>query len=93
MATLIKPDGTEEPLKLLEPNILKSLQEAVGGYIETLHSKDGRYLIVNEDGKAKRLPPNEKATKLWMWNGTDILVGNVVLCDKKEIDSEPDEDE
>lgn len=47
------------------PNTLKALQEAVGGYIETLHPHkaglrglDNTVMIFNEEGRLRGLPPN-----------------------------------
>jgi hypothetical protein len=44
-------------------------------------------LIVNEEGKIKKLPINEKATEIFIdaHGLVDIIVGDVVLADTKEI--------
>ena len=39
-------------------NTLESLQELVGGYIETVNLPGGIVMIINEDGKILRLPIN-----------------------------------
>jgi uncharacterized protein DUF3846 len=43
---------------------LKEVQAIVGGYVEVVYLKDGRIMIVNEEGKLDGLPCNEQATKL-----------------------------
>lgn len=53
-------------------NELKSLQETVGGYIETLTLAEGVVLICNEEGKLLKLEPN---THFYTINGDFILVG------------------
>jgi len=40
------------------PNTLKALQEAVGGYIETVTLENGVVLICNEEGKLRDMPYN-----------------------------------
>jgi len=85
MATIIKADGSEENLVLEKTTSLKTLQKAVGGYIELLHTKDGRYMLCNEDGKSMNLSPNEKATELWAGQN-EIILGDVVVCDRIELD-------
>ena len=42
------------------PNTLKALQEAVGGYIETVTLDNGLVLICNEEGNLLGLPHNLK---------------------------------
>lgn len=92
MAIIIKTDGSEETIVLEKETSLKTLQQAVGGYIELLHTKDGRYLICNEDGKNNNLPINVKATQLWAGDH-DAIVGDVVICETSEMDSDDNEEE
>ena len=40
------------------PNTLRALQEAVGGYIETVTLDNGVVLICNEEGKIRDMPYN-----------------------------------
>lgn len=63
---------------------LQELQTIVGGYIEMVYLDDSRFMVVNEEGKLKNLPLNEKATELF--NSTDYIVGDVLVCSRKEID-------
>lgn len=65
---------------------LKELQGIVGGYIETLTLKDGKLMVVNEEGKLQRLAVNSRATQIANENGyADIIVGNVLVCEAGEI--------
>ena len=62
---------------------LWELQEIVGGYVEFIHLPNQRIMIVDEDGKAKRKPVNEKATKLLQeafTNRHQTIVGDVLVC-------------
>lgn len=54
------------------PNTLEALQEAVGGYIETLTFATDCAAIVNEEGKLRGLPAN------FCFLG-EVLVGNVLF--------------
>lgn len=58
---------------------LKTLQDAVGGYIQTIPIAFGNTMIVNEEGLLLKLPPNETASK---FAGFPV-VGNVVFIKGK----------
>ena len=66
---------------------LADVQEKVGGYIEPVKLKDGRYMLVNEDGVLTGLPLNEEATQLMTELGPypDRIVGNVVVVPKMSV--------
>ena len=88
MATILKVDGTEQVLTDLE---LASLQKEVGGYIEAVRLLDGRLAFINEEGKLKGLPINERASLLY---GRDEIVGAmVILTAEEERQQEQDDDE
>lgn len=76
MAKRINTDGTEIELKDAK---LKTLQEAVGGFIEHIRLSDNRVLVVNEEGLLLRLPVNPKASVI----ADMTIVGDVVLCKRK----------
>lgn len=83
MAKIIKSDGTEI---IVNPSNgsdfdLSELQEIVGGYIEPIHLNEKEFMIVNEEGFLKRLPFNEKASKLI----GNIIVGDVLVCGVEQI--------
>lgn len=58
--------------------------------IEIIHLADGRLLIVDEDGKGKRLAINPEATNLCTRVGAglspfDIIVGPALICEGNEL--------
>ena len=60
---------------------LEELQRLVGGYIEVIELRDGRQLIVNEEGLLLGLPFNPTATAInaTIGNGQAYLVGDAVV--------------
>jgi hypothetical protein len=88
MATLIKSNGEET--NVLPKNKtdfkLDELQNYVGGFIEIVKTKDGRTMVINEEGKINELPINQKATDLYLHGNFDFIVGDVVVCNSNEID-------
>ena len=65
---------------------LEELRDMVGGYIQIIEIKDGKQIIVDEEGKLKDKPINMEATDLWNVD-YDIIVGDaVVLSDKALLD-------
>ena len=88
MATLIKSNGEET--NVLPKNKtdfkLDELQTFVGGIIEIVKTKDGRTMVINEEGKINDLPINQKASLLYQYNEFDFIAGDVLICDSKEID-------
>ena len=83
MATLYRTDGTTEAL---QPSNgvnwnLTELQTLVGGYIEQLWTTDGRFLIVDEEGKRKRKELNIAATRLYKHGRVDPVVGDALVVD------------
>jgi len=97
MAIRIAADGTEVKIELTNGRStfsLEELQAAVGGYIELLSLPDGRDMYLNEDGKAKGLPYNAKATALGRAAGIsdrDWVVGPVIVLDPSEVRQDGDE--
>lgn len=87
-------------LHIDKANILKTLQEAVGGNIEALTSPVRRDLIcyINENGKQLELPRNARAEaflrsigiRLYEW---DWISGNMVVCGMLNEQGENDGDE
>lgn len=82
IAVKIEPNG--KPYHVgIEGSIaeeLHLLQQHVGGYIETVSLRDGGVMLVDEDGRMKRLSENLIATALC---GQQIL-GNVLIVGQKE---------
>jgi hypothetical protein len=95
MAQLLKAAGGVEAIRPANGRtfVLAELQAFVGGYIEVVRALDGRWLVINEDGKRLELPPNANATELYREAGGvpwDVVVGDVVLLTWEEM-REPDE--
>ena len=75
---LVKQPG-KPVVEDLIPNTLEEFQRLVGGYIETVMLPNNTVMIVNEEGKLKRLPHN------FFYAGDDI-VGTAVFCSQKNDD-------
>jgi hypothetical protein len=83
MAMLLRADGSAE---MLQPTNgvnwqLAELQTLVGGYIEVGRTIDGKYLVLDEEGKLKRKPLNIAATRLYQYGRHDPIVGDAVVID------------
>ena len=80
----IMSDGTKVDVPQLEgcTFTLQELQDFVGGYIELVPLGEGKVMVVNEEGRLKRLHPNHEASEI---AGQDI-VGNVLVTDQSLID-------
>lgn len=88
MAKLYRYDGIIEDVtpKSGSDFTLEEMQAMVGGYIETLSLTDGKWIVVNEEGKLNNLPLNFNATKIIRDNGyNDYIVGNALICNNNEI--------
>lgn len=83
MATIYKTDGTEENVqpKNGKDFKLEELQPVVEGYIEIVRLRDGRLMIVNEEGMLMKLPYNRIASQI----ARQPIVGNVLVCDEGQI--------
>lgn len=91
MAKIFNTDGTTRDI---EPKNgtdfqLDEMKEIVGGYIELVDLRDGRLLVINEEGKLYKLEVNLAATTMahaamaiadW-----DVIVGNVLLCNSDQV--------
>jgi hypothetical protein len=87
MATLIKTTGEE--IEVFPKNKtdfqLTELQKIVGGLIEIIKTKDGKTMVINEEGKINDLPINQKASELYQYNKFDFIAGDVLICQSNEI--------
>lgn len=81
------PETVEVKPKSGKTFSLSELQSFVEGYIEIVDLRDGKIMIVNEEGKLKNLPFNHAATKIYseIYTSSDIIVGNVLICKSTEI--------
>jgi hypothetical protein len=59
---------------------LEELQNYVGGYMEMITTKDGKKMIMNEEGRINKLKINPQASILT--NGLTV-VGDVIVCDER----------
>lgn len=78
-------DATEVAPKNGTDFQLDELQEFVGGYIEIVTARDGRLIVLNEEGKLNGLPVNVVATILY-GNPDDAIVGDVLVCSPTQIE-------
>lgn len=68
---LVKEPGKTAEVREVT-NDLKTFQELVGGYIETVRFDEHSELLCNEEGKLQGLPVNFP-----LWN--DVIVGTAVI--------------
>lgn len=73
MIRVVTKQPGASPRTMLISNRLESLQNRVGGYIETVSVFKDVVLICNEEGKLKRMQPN-------FLYGFDMIVGPVVFA-------------
>lgn len=87
MATLYKTDGTIEEVKprLGSQFELEELQTIVGGWIEIVRTVDGDNMVINEEGKLKRLDLNIKATRIYQHGRHDPIVGPALVVSRREM--------
>jgi len=63
------------------PNTLKALQEAVGGYIETVSLDNGLALICNEEGRVRDMPYNFTLRRIrGVVTVQNAIFGTVIIC-------------
>ena len=93
--TLYRTDGRME--KLLPSGAywsLEELQTLVGGYIEITRTTDGKFMVIDEEGKLKRKELNIFATRLYVYGRHDPIVGDAVVVDTMlELDGPSEEEE
>ena len=75
--SVIKSDKPTMTVYDYEPS-LEEAQKAVGGYVERLDLEGLGCLLVDEEGKLKRKPINEQATKLYNQLFDGVVVGDVI---------------
>ena len=78
-------DYTPKNGKMFE---LDELQGIVGGWIEIIRLKDGRIIVINEEGKSKDKAVNIPATNIMRRDHytTDYIVGTAIVCDDDMVD-------
>jgi len=97
MATLYRADGTIETIQPANGiNFsLGELQTLVGGYIEIVRTKDGQFLVCDENGKVSEQPKhiNLLATHMYRYGAHDPIVGDALVGTLLEVDGPPDVEE
>lgn len=78
MARLFGTDGSCEDVGVLRD--LEHARELVGGYVELIRGKNDALLLVDDEGKLKRLPPNENAWQIFQV----AVVGPAVVLTREE---------
>lgn len=81
IAIKIEPDGHPHLVGIEGSSIadeLHQMQDAVGGYIETIRMKDGGIMIVDEEGVLKQYQHNDMASYIIGFHifGTALIVGD-----------------
>ena len=86
MAKLFKVDGTIENIKPANGKsfTLAELQEMVGGLIQAVPVFEDKFIIVDEEGRLKNYQHNVIASLLVMDEVNGDIVGDMVLCNRKE---------
>lgn len=92
MTHLYRTDGR---VSVIQPHgttwSLEELQSIVGGYIEVVRTLDGKFMVINEEGKLKGLELNIPATRLYVHGRRDVIVGPAVVVDSRlEMDGPDD---
>lgn len=67
---------------VIEVSELEEMQQAVGGYIESITVPGPVCVVVNEEGRLKNLPPNRTATEfiaMQLQDAVVMLVGDVLI--------------
>ena len=83
-STLYYADGRSEVIHPAGATwSLEELQTLVGGYIEIARTHDGRWMVIDEEGKLKDKPINPVATILYQYGNYDPIVGVALVVDTK----------
>jgi hypothetical protein len=94
MATLLRVEGTTEPITPAGKHwTLEEMKTLVGGWIEVVRTIDGRFMVIDEEGKIKKKPLNIQATKLYLYGRHDPIVGTALLFNTKAEMDRPEEDD
>ena len=79
-ATLVRIDGTRKLLPS-QPT-LKEAQDLIGGYVEIINVGDNTFLVVDSDGKLRKLKVNMAITREFgrnVYGG--YIVGDVIVLE------------
>lgn len=87
----ITPAGEVTVIDFTKPDELSALQDAVGGWVQAVDLNENLSMWVNEEGKMIGLEHNPVAQMVWdmtFGEGTDYIVGTVVLTGTPDLDGE-----
>jgi uncharacterized protein DUF3846 len=87
MATLLKTNGEKQEVKIDKTNAGPTLRTLVGGWIEIVRLRNGRQMIVDEEGHPKNKNLNVEATLEYHSSypeTTNWICGDVVILERKE---------
>lgn len=89
-AVVIQPDGEMRVVEIPDPpDELAALKEHLdGGWLEMVTTPEGLSMFLDEEGKLKRLPINDKATVISGLFPRDVIVGPVVLLGQVDRDGD-----
>jgi len=100
MASFLYTPEPEETVRIMHPSgshwSLEELQAIVGGYPERLRTIDGRFMVINDEGKIMRPPLalNKQATRIYEHGRRDVILGPALVIDTlEELDGPPDAEE
>jgi len=92
MATLFDPDGTETDVRPAAPEAgftLSEMYRLIGcETVELVTLADGRLMLLDEDGKARKRPRNREASRLLGIAGGmhgDYVAGPALVCADGEV--------
>ena len=66
---------------------LEEMYKATGcDMVQIVATKDGRLMVLDEEGKLKGRPVNQVATGLYLYGNQDPIVGDVLVCEERNIE-------
>jgi len=87
-AQLLRSDGSRHDINPKNGKRFTFVGEAyplIGAtMIQVCETHDGRVLLVDEEGKLADKRVNEAATALYLYGADDPIVGDAIVCDKRQ---------
>jgi hypothetical protein len=80
-------NGTDFSLEELQAIVEHKANGVSYHYIEIINLRDGRIMVINDEGKLIGCGINHKATDIFseVFGYHDFVVGNVLLCNDDEV--------